>query len=86
MDRELRILLAERAINAVMNEYCHAMDSGQHERWMNCFTADALYDVALPDGEKRTWREVELETDGVLKAAKGVGEFLKRGKSAFVPD
>src|SRR5712664_651203 len=50
MDRELRVLLDERAINAVMNEYCHAMDTGQHERWMNCFTADAVYDVALPDG------------------------------------
>jgi dihydropyrimidinase len=24
--------------------------------------------------------------DGVLKAAKGIGSFLKRGKSAFVPD
>jgi hypothetical protein len=50
VDRELRILLDERAINAVMNEYCHAMDNGQHDRWMNCFTADAVYDVALPDG------------------------------------
>jgi hypothetical protein len=50
MERELRILLDEHAINAVMNDYCHAMDTGQHERWMNCFTADAVYDVALPDG------------------------------------
>ena len=24
--------------------------------------------------------------DGALKAAKGTGAFLKRGKSAFVPD
>lgn len=50
MDRELRILLDERAISAVMNEYCQAMDGGQHDRWMNCFTEDAVYDVALPDG------------------------------------
>jgi ketosteroid isomerase-like protein len=50
MDRELRILLDERAINAVMNEYCHAMDNGENDRWMNCFTADAVYDVALPNG------------------------------------
>jgi len=50
MDHELRLLLDERAITTVMNEYCHAMDTGQHDRWMACFTADAVYDVALPDG------------------------------------
>jgi hypothetical protein len=61
MDRELRILLDERAINAVMNEYCHAMDSGENDRWMNCFTADALYDVALPDG--RSFVRLEGEAD-----------------------
>jgi ketosteroid isomerase-like protein len=61
MDRELRILLDERAINAVMNEYCHAMDNGQHERWMNCFTDDAIYDVALPDG--RIYASLEGEAD-----------------------
>jgi ketosteroid isomerase-like protein len=61
MDRELRILLYERAISAVMNEYCHAMDNGQHDRWMNCFTADAVYDVALPDG--RIYARLEGEAD-----------------------
>src|ERR1041385_5275692 len=61
MDRELRILLDERAINAVMNEYCHAMDSGEHDRWMNCFTADAVYDVALPDG--RIYARLEGEAE-----------------------
>jgi len=61
MDRELRILLDERAINAVMNVYCQAMDTGQHERWMNCFTADAVYDVALPDG--RIYARLEGEDD-----------------------
>jgi len=63
MDRELRILLDEHAINAVINDYCHAMDSGQHERWMNCFTADAVYDVVLPDG--RTF--VHLEGEDALR-------------------
>jgi len=64
MDRELRILLDERAITAVMNEYCHAMDTGQHERWMACFTTDAVYDVALPDGRiyARLEGEVEFRT------------------------
>jgi hypothetical protein len=53
VDRELRILLDERAINAVMNEYCHAMDTGQHDRWMNCFTTDAVYDVAQAGSGQR---------------------------------
>jgi SnoaL-like domain len=61
MDRELRLLLDERAINAVMNEYCHAMDTGQHERWMKCFTVDAVYDVALPDG--RVYARLNGELD-----------------------
>jgi len=61
MDRELGILLDERAITAVMNEYCHAMDTGQHDRWMACFTADAVYDVALPDG--RIYARLEGEAD-----------------------
>jgi ketosteroid isomerase-like protein len=61
MERELRILLDERAITAVMNEYCHAMDTGQLDRWMNCFTADAVYDVALPDG--RIYARLEGEAE-----------------------
>ena len=61
MDRELRIMLDERAISAVMNAYCHAMDTGQHESWMDCFTADAIYDVALPDG--RIYARLEGEAE-----------------------
>jgi hypothetical protein len=66
MDRELRILLDERAINAVMNAYCHAMDTGQHDRWMNCFTADAVYDVALPDGTIYARLEGEADLRGFI--------------------
>ena len=61
MDREIRILLDERAITAVMNVYCHAMDTGQHDRWMDCFTTDAVYDVALPDG--RIYARLEGEAE-----------------------
>jgi hypothetical protein len=66
MDRELRILLDERAINAVMNAYCHAMDTGQHDRWMNCFTVDAVYDVALPDGTIYARLEGEADLRGFI--------------------
>ncbi|MDB5397047.1 MAG: hypothetical protein JWM91_4553 [Rhodospirillales bacterium] len=47
---ELRLLLDERAITAVMNSYCQAMDLGQHDRWLDCFTDDAIYEVLLPNG------------------------------------
>ena len=50
MDRELQMLLDERAITAVMNDYCQAMDEAQHDRWLDCFTDDALYEVQLPNG------------------------------------
>ena len=50
MDRDIRILLAERAISQVMNEYCHSMDAGEQRRWLACFTDDAIYQVLLPDG------------------------------------
>jgi ketosteroid isomerase-like protein len=50
MDREIQVMLAERAIAATMNDYCQAMDNGEHARWMDCFTADAVYEVSLPSG------------------------------------
>lgn len=50
-DREIRILLAERAIEAVMNRYCQALDSARAADWLDCFTADALFEVLLPNGE-----------------------------------
>jgi hypothetical protein len=50
MDREIRILLDERALGALLNRYCHTMDSGDNAGWLDCFTGDALYEVALPDG------------------------------------
>ncbi len=50
MDREIQILLDERALNRVLNAYCHAMDTGDHAAWLHCFTADAIYEVNLPNG------------------------------------
>jgi hypothetical protein len=51
MNRDLEALLAERAITAVMNAYCHAMDSGRAREWLDCFTVDARFEVSLPGGE-----------------------------------
>lgn len=51
MDRELSALLEERAITAVMNAYCHAMDTGRAAEWLACFTSDARFEVSLPTGE-----------------------------------
>jgi ketosteroid isomerase-like protein len=54
MDRDIRVLLAERAISQVMNEYCQAMDGGERARWLDCFTDDAVYEVLLPNGATYT--------------------------------
>ena len=50
MDRDIRILLAEREIAQVMNIYCQTMDAGEQQRWLDCFTDDAVYEVLLPNG------------------------------------
>jgi hypothetical protein len=52
MDSEIRILLDERALNALLNRYCHTMDTGDNAGWLDCFTSDALYEVGLPDGTR----------------------------------
>ena len=49
-DREIRILLAERAIEAVMNRYCQALDSARAADWLDCFTSDAIFEVLRPNG------------------------------------
>lgn len=51
MDREIAILFAEREINALIQRYCHCMDSGDEAGWVDCFTADALFDVRTYAGE-----------------------------------
>ena len=54
MDCELRILLDERAINAVMNEYCHAMDTGRNERFVR--DADERWRMKERRVVPRGWR------------------------------
>lgn len=51
MDREIAILFAEREINALIQRYCHCMDSGDEAGWVDCFTESALFDVRNYTGE-----------------------------------
>lgn len=51
MNREIAILFAEREINALIQRYCHCMDSGDEAGWVDCFTEDALFDVRNYKGE-----------------------------------
>lgn len=51
MDREIAILLAEREINALIQRYCHCMDSGDEAGWVDCFTETAIFDVRNYKGE-----------------------------------
>lgn len=51
MESALRQMLDERAINQVMQTYCHSMDYGPHEAWAGCFTADGVFEVQKASGE-----------------------------------
>lgn len=61
MERELQVLIDERAIAAVMNRYCQALDAARVADWLDCFTADALFEVLLPNGE--TYVRLEGQAD-----------------------
>ena len=45
LEAEVRQLLDERAIDRVMQAYCHAMDHGPTNAWVECFTEDGVFDV-----------------------------------------
>jgi hypothetical protein len=45
--QRLRALEDEKAILATIHQFGHAMDGGEHERWVDCFTPDATYDVRV---------------------------------------
>ena len=57
IDREVRILLEERAIIRAMHEYAHAMDSGDEQGWVDAFTSNAVFDVVEVVGGRRVHRE-----------------------------
>jgi ketosteroid isomerase-like protein len=56
-DRELQLLLEERAITRAIHAYAHAMDSGDEAAWVAAFTDDAVFDVVEVVGGKRVHRE-----------------------------
>jgi hypothetical protein len=41
---------AEREIRRTMDQYAHSIDYGEHERWLDCFTADAVWETHARDG------------------------------------
>jgi hypothetical protein len=53
----LAALLDERAVLRTLHEYAHAMDSGDEAAWVDCFTADAVFDVVEVVGGRRVHRE-----------------------------
>src|SRR3989442_15385007 len=46
--RRLRLLEDERDILATLHQYGHALDYGAEADWVDCFTADAHYEVREP--------------------------------------
>lgn len=57
VDREIRLMLEERAILRALHEYAHAMDAGDEQRWVDSFTPDAVFDVVEVVGGRRVHRE-----------------------------
>jgi 3-phenylpropionate/cinnamic acid dioxygenase small subunit len=43
----MQLLLDERAITRTLHRYCHAMDYGLEEEWVDVFTSDAVFDVIM---------------------------------------
>jgi 3-phenylpropionate/cinnamic acid dioxygenase small subunit len=50
-DADVRALLDERDIISTMHRYCRALDDGLEDEWFDVFTADAVYDTFLPNGD-----------------------------------
>ena len=50
-ERDLQAALDERAVIRTMNRYCRALDQGIEAEWNDVFTADAVYDTVLPNGD-----------------------------------
>ena len=46
--RRLRLLEDERGVLATLHRYGHALDYGAEAAWVDCFTADARYEVREP--------------------------------------
>lgn len=57
-DAELELLVEERAVLRTLHAYAQAMDYGDEEAWVDCFTADAVFDVVEVVGGRRIHREV----------------------------
>jgi ketosteroid isomerase-like protein len=45
LEERLRLLEAERAIVRLLHAYAHAIDYGDEEAWVDCFTEDGVFDV-----------------------------------------
>ena len=45
LEVRLELLEAERAITRTLHRYAHAIDYGDEEGWVDCFTEDGVFDV-----------------------------------------
>ena len=57
LNREVRLLLEERAVLRTLHEYAHAMDYGDEKAWVDAFTSDAVFDVVDVVAGSRVHRE-----------------------------
>jgi hypothetical protein len=47
MNERLATLEAERAITETISRYCHSVDYGLEDEWLDCFEPDAVFDIHL---------------------------------------
>ena len=53
---ELALLVEERAVLRTLYSYGHSIDYGLEEEWLDCFTADAVFDVRHRVGDRPSRR------------------------------
>jgi hypothetical protein len=74
----VKSLLAEKGVRDACARYATAMDSGDDATWVDCFTADGVFDVRLPDGStlRRPAGRAEL-TAFIAAFPRPAGSFIK---------
>src|SRR4051812_23690543 len=48
-ERRLRAVEAELAIRETLHRYCHSLDYGREDDWVDCFTPDAIWSWTVRD-------------------------------------
>lgn len=82
LERRIQALEDEQAIRTTLQAFAHAMDAGDPEAWLDCFTPEASYDVEVgaqtggDDRSSRTRGRAELQA--FAEARQPTGDARRR--------